>query len=330
MKKFKLGVVLIVVVVIVIFGLKYGLNKNDKTTQPIKVGLYLYPGYAPFYIAQEKGLFKKYGVPVELELTPLDNVLPALASGEIQMLAGTSDMMPVLADAGIKSKQFFTTSKSNGADGLAVKNDIKSIRDLKGKKVYVMLGFPDHFFFRNLQKQAGLKLSDIELVNLDAESAGASFIAGQVDAAWTWEPYLSKTKQRTDGHILVTSKDASELMAEDIVAVRDDLVANRREDVKNLMRAFFEAVDWWNKNIDEGDAIAAKVFKVTSKEFASTRENIVLATLQINLNKFDKSKSWNVFEQATRAAEVYYQDGVVKAKIGGDAVTDASLLQELR
>ncbi len=304
-------------------------NQQAVNNQPITIGVQVYPGYAPFYIAEELGLFKKYGVNVEIEQTS-DNSVPALASGQIQMFADTADIMPVLADAGIKAKQIFSTSKSNGADGLAVKNDIKSIKDLKGKKVYVAFGFPDHFFFRNLQKQAGLARQDIELVNLDAESAGAAFVAGKVDAAWTWEPFLSKTKQRKDGHILVTSRDAPELMAEDTVAARDDLIANRRQDVKNIMRAFFEAVDWWNNNKDAGNAIAARAFKLTPEEFAPTRENVTLATLAINLEKFDKSKPWNVFEQASRAAEVYYQDGIIKTKVGGDAVTDASLLQELK
>ncbi len=330
MKKIYAQILVIGLAAVAAIGFRSVLNTNTTETKtPIHVGVYAYTGYGTFYIAQEKGFFQKYGVPVALDQLSLDNQLPALGSGQIQMLAGTSDMLPVMADAGIKAKQIFTTSKSNGADGLAVKNTIKSIKDLKGKKVYVALGFPDHFFFRNLQKQAGVQHDDIELVNLDAELAGASFIAGKVDAAWTWEPYLSKTKQRKDGHILVTSKDFPELMAEDIVVARDDLVATRREDVKNVMRAFFEAVDWWNAHPDEGNAIAAKAFKLKPEEFAPTRPTVTLGTLQINREKFDTTKPWNVVEQATRAAEVYKEDGVIKTTVDGSAVTDASLIQEL-
>lgn len=331
MKKYIMVTAAVLLIGGIIFYNSKGQNQESipaKNNQPITIGVQVYPGYAPFYIAKERGLFKKYGVNVEIEQTT-DNSLPALASGQIQMFADTSDIMPVLADAGIKAKQIFSTSKSNGADGLAVKNDIKSIKDLKGKKVYVEFGFPDHFFFRNLQKQAGVARQDIELVNLDAESAGAAFVAGKIDAAWTWEPFLSKTKQRKDGHILVTSRDAPELMAEDTVAARDDLIANRRQDVENIMRAFFEAVDWWNKNLDAGNAIAAKAFKLTPEEFAPTRQNVTLATLEINLEKFDKAKPWNVFEQSNRAAEVYYQDGIVKTRADADALTDASLLEDL-
>ena len=299
MKKFQVGMLVLVLAVVGLAarGIRYDLHKETKaTTQPIKIGIYAYPGWATFYIAQEKGFFKKYGVTVDVEQIPLDNELPALASGEIQMLGGTSDIMAVLADAGIKAKQIFVTSKSNGADGLAVSNDIKAMQDLKGKKVYVALGFPDHFFFRNLQSRAGLQLSDVELVNMDAELAASAFISGKVNAAWTWEPYLSKTKERKDGHILVTSKDEPNLMAEDNVVAREDVIANRREDVKNVIRAFFEAEEWWNNNIDEGNAIGAKAFKINPDELASTRKYVTLAGLKTNLEKFDKSTPWNVFE----------------------------------
>ena len=129
MKKIYIGILVVVVIAIAIIGffvLKPAQNSNTvANSQPIKIGIYAYPGWATFYIAQEKGFFKKYGLNVDVEQIPLDNELPALASGEIQMLGGTSDMMPILADAGIPAKQVFVTSKSNGADGLAVSNDIK-------------------------------------------------------------------------------------------------------------------------------------------------------------------------------------------------------------
>ncbi len=328
MKKILIGA-LVVVVIAAALGVVFW-KKTPSANAPIKIGVYAYPGYATFYVAQEKGFFKKYGVNVELAQLSTDNQIPALASDEIQMLVGTADMGSVLVDAGIDAKQIFVTSKSNGADGMAVSNDIKTIQDLKGKKVYVALGFPDHMFFRNLQKQAGLALHDIELVNMDPELAASSFIAGKVNAAWTWEPYLSKTTERADGHILVTSKDAPNLMPDDNVMARADLIANRREDVKNIMRAFFEAETWWNQNPDEGNAIAAKAFNISTEDLASIRKYVTLSDLTTNLQKFDKSTPWNVFEQAARGSEVYHDDGLIKNTINGDAVTDASLLKEIQ
>ncbi len=298
--------------------------------QPISIGIFTYPGYAPYYIAQEKGIFKKYGVDVKLEQLPLDSVFPALSSGQIQMLVGTSDMMPVMADAGIAVKQILATSWSDGADGLLTTTDIKSVVDLKGKKVYVTLGFPDHLFFRKLQEKAGVPRDQIELVNMDADSAGAAFVAGKVDVAWTWEPYLSKSKERKDGHVLVTSHDEPNLIGNDILAARTDLITNRRGDVKNVMRAYFEASEWWAANPDEGNAIAAKVFKLSPADFALAHSTVRQATLEYSISRFDKTKPWNLFEQATDASRIYFADGLIKTQPSAESVTDGSLVLELK
>ncbi len=325
--------IIAVVAVLVVGGIAYyGLNKSKPVPtnqEPIKVGIAVYPGFGTFYIAQEKEFFKKQGVNVEIVPLSLDAMFPALASNEVQMLVGSTDAMAIVADAGIPAKQIFSTSISDGADGVLVKNNINSIADLKGKKVYVALGFPDHFFLRYLANKAGLSYKDIELVNLDSDQVGSSFVAGKIDAGATWEPWLSKASERKDGKVLVTSKDESGIIT-DIVMARNDLVANRRGDVENLMRGFFAAESWWQNNIAEGNAIVAKSFNLTSADFAPMKDTVKLSDLQTNLQKFDKTQPLNVYVLAEKAADIYFNDGVIKTKTTGDAVTDSSLLNDLR
>lgn len=255
--------------------------------------------------------------------------MPALESNNVQILVASTDAMAIIADTGIAAKQIFSTSLSYGADGLVTTNNIQKIGDLKGKKVYAFYGFPGHFFFRYLADRAGLTNKDLELVNLNSEEVGSSFVAGKIDAGMTWEPWLSKAKERKDGTVLLSSKDYPGVIT-DIAMARNDLIATRREDVKNFMRAFFDAIDWWEKNTNEGNAIVAKNFKLTPEEFAPMRDTIKLSNLQTNLEKFDKEKPLNVYELAEKAGEIYFQDGVIKAKISADLVTDSSLLNELR
>jgi NitT/TauT family transport system substrate-binding protein len=258
-----------------------------------------------------------------------DNWLPAVEGNKVQMVTFTADVMPILADVGVAAKQIFSTDISYGGDGLVVTNDIQKISDLKGKKVYVTYGFPGHFFFRYLAGKNGLSYKDVELINLNPEEVGSSFVSGKINAGVTYEPWLSKAKEREDGKVLVTSREQPGIIT-DVIVARNDLIATRREDVKRVMRAFFDAVEWWEKNTDQGNAIVAKNFKLTPEEFALMRDTIKLSNLQINLEKFDKQKPLNVFELAEKAGEIYFQDGVIKTKTSGAAVTDSSLLNELR
>ena len=333
MEKLTLSIILIIGVALLLW---IGVNKRSssplvskESMQTIKIGIPIYPGFGTFYIAQEQGFFKKYGVNAEVVLLSLENMVPALESNNVQMLVASTDAMAIIADTGIQAKQIFSTSISYGADGLVTTNNIQNISDLKGKKVYAFYGFPGHFFFRYLAEQAGLTNKDVELVNLNSEEVGSSFVAGKIDAGMTWEPWLSKAKERKDGKALLTSKDYPGVIT-DIAMARNDLITTRREDVKNFMRAFFDAIDWWEKNTNEGNAIVAKNFKLTPEEFAPMRDTIKLSNLQINLEKFDRSKPLNVFELAEKAGEIYFQDGVIKTKANADSVTDPSLLNELR
>lgn len=239
--------------------------------EPVTIGLVVYPGFGTFYIAEEKRFFEKAGIDVELVELDINSMIPALESGQVDLLIGSSDVMPIVKDAGVDAKQIFSTDISSGADGLLVTNDIHSLNDLKGKTVYLPFGFPSHFFFRALQEEAGMAFEDVELVNLNPDEVGASFVSGKINAGMTWEPWISHVVERPDGKVLVSSKEYPGLIT-DIVMARSEVIMTRREDVKQVMRGFFDAVDWWNAHPEEGNAIVAKSFGISEDAFAPMRE----------------------------------------------------------
>jgi len=94
---------------------------------------------------------------------------------------------------------------SNGGDGIVALKDIKSIADLKGRKVAVNEGSVSEFYLNVLLGKAGLKESDLKTVNMTAADAGSAFVAKRVDAAVTWEPWLTRGKTTDFGHLLANS-----------------------------------------------------------------------------------------------------------------------------
>ena len=90
--------------------------------------------------------------------------------------------------------------KSYGADGMAVRNNVAKIADLKGKTVAASApGTAPYFTLAWFLKKNGLSVKDVTVVNLEPGPAAQAFVAGQNDAAMTYEPYLSTVRAQAAG-----------------------------------------------------------------------------------------------------------------------------------
>jgi NitT/TauT family transport system substrate-binding protein len=224
----------------------------------LKIGHSTWVGYGPFYIAREKGFFKDEGVEVEsviMEDTTLK--MGALLAGQIDLAASTSDEFPIYLKPGKSVKYLLAVDYSNGGDGSAANKAIKTVADLKGKKVAFEHGSISQFFLNVLLKRNGLTQADIEPVNMTAADAGTAFVAGQVDAAVTWEPALSLGAQSKNGHLLASSSEVPGVIV-DVVAVTPETIAAHGPELKAFSRAWYKALDFLAKNPDEAYAIMAK------------------------------------------------------------------------
>ena len=155
----------------------------------VAVGLSGWTGFAPLTLAKEAGIFEKNGLDVELVKIPQASRHLALASGDIQCAATTVETWIVWAAAGVPTTQIFQLDKSHGADGMVVRNEIESIADLKGKTVAASApGTSPYFYLAWILKENGMTMDDVKVVNLEPGPAAQTFIAGQNDAAMTYEP----------------------------------------------------------------------------------------------------------------------------------------------
>ncbi len=305
-------------------------SKNQTVAQkPIKIGVIVYPGFAPFFIAQEKNYFEKEGVNAEVvTINDPAQAISALAGNKVQILFSSADFTTYVADAGVSVKEIFISDIGYGSDGLLVKNDVKSISDLKGKTVYLSMGTPSHFLLRYLAEQAGLTNKDINLVQMDADQVGAAFVAKKIDYGMSWEPWLSKASERKDGRVLLSSKDKPGIITDTFI-VRADILKNRRNDVKAVVRAWFDSIDFWKSHQKEANAIMAKNLGLSVDDFEAQVATVKFLDYKENLKKFNKSTDLNLFTLTKKAAKIYKEDGIIKKDIDPEDIIDDSILKEL-
>src|SRR6185436_2498036 len=185
-------------------------------------------GFAPLTLAKEAGIFKKHGLDVDMKKIPQKDRHLAIASGDVQCVA---------------TKQIFQMDKSYGADGMVVRNSIAKIADLKGKTVAASApGTAPYFTLAWFLKKNGLSVKDVKVVNLEPGPAAQAFVAGQNDAAMTYEPYLSTVRNNPKaGKIIATTLDYPMIM--DTFGCTPKFIADNPKAVQAIANSYFEAVD---------------------------------------------------------------------------------------
>ena len=245
--------------------------------EPLKVAHSTWVGYGPFYIAQEQGFFEDEGLEVELILMEdVKTRMPALAAGRVDAAATTVDTVLNFYSARRPFRYLFAVDDSRGGDGIVADNSIRTVAGLKGRRIAFTEGSVSQFYLSVLLKEAGLSLSDIEMVNMTAGDAGAAFVAGRVDAAVTWEPWLTRGNRAEHGHVLVDSSTSPGLIT-DIIVTTEKRLKSRTAELQAFYRAWVRAVEWQKANEREADAIMARGVGGWLKEadvFKETRSGV--------------------------------------------------------
>jgi len=293
----------------------------------LKIAFNTWVGFGPLYVAQEKGFFKQLGI--EVRMTILEDTASkgsALKAKRLDGVGTTADSQVIAASQGIPGVICLALDQSNGADGIVAVQSIASVKDLKGKTVAVQPGFVSHFFLLYLLDEAGLSPKDVTVQPFETGDAGAAFVAKRVDAAVTWEPWLSKAKERPDGKVLITSKEKPGLIV-DVLAMRDDIIKNRPEDVKKLIKGWYMGVDYYVKNPAEATAIIAKNFKLSPEETADMLSGVTFFDATGNIEYFGTAAApGQIHKVVGKANEVWQKAGEMKKPVDTKLLVDGSLV----
>jgi NitT/TauT family transport system substrate-binding protein len=294
-------------------------SPHPAAAETIKIAHSTWVGYGPLYIAREKGFFKNHGVDVELIVIeePKER-FPAMLAGRIDMIASTVDTAILYLKKPDDFQYVVAIDDSNGGDGIIAKKDITSIADLKGKNVAFSEGSVSEFYLNVLLAKAGLKESDLKPVNMAAPEAGAAFVANKVDAAVTWEPWLSKGKATDFGHLLVDSSTTPGLIT-DVIITTKDFATKHAKETKGIVDAWNDAVAFARANPREGNEIMAKGVGGWLKDpkiFAETLEGIKFYGGDDNKKFFGtKDKPGLLTDTVKQAIDIWSSHGKIQVKV---------------
>lgn len=304
---------------------------NSELSEKIVLGFNPWPGYFPWFIAQEKGIFEKYGLNVEIKYFPvLSDQLSAVSTGQLDATGITVNDLVVPLSKGIKLKAVGVHDISNGGDALVVNKEINALEDLKGMRIATELGTVDHLLMMVALKQAGLTESDVEFTNMSMNDAGPALISGRLDAASLYEPFVSMAVKDGANKVIYSSANAPGLIT-DLLVVTEQLAEKRPEDVKKLLKAWFDALVYWEENPDESMEIMAKAAETPVDEFKGVYDGIKMYTLDESISAYEKHDNYSsLFYTANETVKFLTDLEMMTGTPDLDKALDVSFLEAIK
>ncbi|MBI4915137.1 MAG: ABC transporter substrate-binding protein [Acidobacteria bacterium] len=322
----------------------YKWSATDKVVQfPINVWI----GWLPIVAANhgfspntESVFFKEFGFKVNLKL--IDDPVAArdaYAAGESQILWGTLDMMVLFApdlmkDSRTAPRIYQQVDWSNGGDGIVVRGNIHSVKDLKGKTIVYAQSSPSEYFINNLLLNAGIQPGEVQhKYTATAFEAAAAFVADKrIDACVSWAPDIYSIPEKVTGtRILTTTSEANKLIA-DVWAARADFAKDHPDVIKGLVSGIFKAMD---QLADPN--FKAKAFQWMAEGYGMQVDEVKAMANDAHSTNFGENKSFFLnandpanFERTWKNVTFVYRElGRVGTPVRFDEVMDFSVIKQL-
>ena len=207
---------------------------------PLRVGITSWAGFDIALYAQEAGLFKQRGL--DVQLIRFENQQDSTRA----MLRGTLDATfaslwdVVQSDSGSdKPAVLMVTNISHGADGIVAQPGIKSVANLRGKRVEAKLGTVNHLILLEALKLHQIKPEEVKIEDISNEIAVDLMQKKRLDAAVLWQPLLGETAQTIKGNIIYTTQEIDSLII-DALASRSTITRTKKAELKQFIMAWFD------------------------------------------------------------------------------------------
>jgi NitT/TauT family transport system substrate-binding protein len=270
----------------------------------VTLGFSAWPGWFPWQVAQEQGLFDKNNVDVELKyFDSYTDSLTALSTGNLDANSQTLNDTLSSVSGGAEQTIVLVNDNSTGNDQIIARPGIETVADLKGKTVAVEQGTVDHYLLLLALRKAGLSESDIQLKPLLTDAAAAAFLAGQVDAVGAFAPFTTTALGLAGSKAISTSADFPGAIPDHLVFT-SDFVAGHPEQVQAVVQTWYDTVAWIKANPDQAVDIMAKKAGVSAADYKTYDAGTTIFTREQGLAAFESgSTPANLDFQARSIAE---------------------------
>jgi len=279
---------IITVLMVIMTSFIVSCGNNTPTAAPelpvIRVGWVAWPGFYPIVLIKELGLDVKHGF--RLESVFQKNITDSGNDWETNKIdAANIGIDEIIKQNNTKPDmaKVILISDRSPLDTIVALPEIKTIADLKGKRIGAIIGTVyGELMVRRMLEAQGLSIKDVELVNMDGSDI-LDAMPKLLDAGTTWEPHLTKAKQKGLNVIYSSAEDPTLPLSTGLI-IRSNVIQEHPEAVRGLVAAWFEALALWQADPAKYGPMVAKVVGGTAEEAANSQANFI--SLEQNIQQF--------------------------------------------
>ena len=293
--------------------------KANKDEKPLYIGLDPWIGFAPFAVAEKKGFFKDEGVNVRIVMFPAKKIeyYYSFEKGKTDFYGGDAGDQALMTAAGTPCTIVIENAWDQKSDKLIVKENLKDLSELKGKKLAAeKTSYSDFYFMVKTLEKHGVTLDDVEVIDMSGPETAIAFIRGKVDAILTYDPYAVIAVEEGGGKAIPLYEEMGD---NDLIgiAVHNKLLEEKPEEVLKVLRGYFKALKWCEQKENEEELysiVNEVLFQNTQTREELEHSRSACKWLTPEEIKRDMKDGGPLFKQCGEILNFYYEQGMITSK----------------
>jgi NitT/TauT family transport system substrate-binding protein len=203
---------------------------------------------------------------VSQRFNDVPTVVEALKARKIDATFVLAPLAMVLREQGVPIHIVYLGHRDGSTVIVAKASTAKTIKDLRGKTFARPSRFSNQFLvISKLMTDEGMSIDDINFVDMAPPDMPSALAAGAIDAYFVGEPFAAKAELAGTGRVLYYAKDIWPHFISCVLVVRDELIKEHPEQVRDLVRGIAESGEWAERNRLEAARVAAPYFRQDQK-----------------------------------------------------------------
>jgi NitT/TauT family transport system substrate-binding protein len=258
--------------------------------------------------------------------------MDAFAAGKVDAVCVANGDSLVMNATGARNMMILINDYSDGNDKIVARPGIRTVKELKGKKIGVEIGVVSHLLLIHALKENGLTEKDVTLVNVPTHQTAQVLASGDVDAIVAWQPNSGQALKSVNGSkAIYTSANAPGLIY-DTLAVAPGSLLSRGKDWKNVVAAWYDVVDYMKnpKNEKEMLEILSARVSLTPAEYSPFLKGTKILSLKEAVNVFKPAKDLgSLYGSSDKVNAFFVENKIYKKPVVVKKAIDSSLTNAL-